>query len=136
MNHAILINHGVAVRRKRPAQRNFWIEFTVLVEVDDTQPLGWANLAGFRFDISTHQAKQRSLAASIGTDQPYSHPRGDTEMNVFEECAAANTVENSLKRDELLVFPVRRGEIDFRAGDAAACVHLCEFADHHASFVN
>src|SRR6266446_812992 len=120
MDDAILINHRVAVPRKRPAQSNIRIEFTILVEVDDSQPLGAANLATFRLDVSAHKPKQRRLAASIGTDQPDSHPRRDAEMNVFEKRAAANTVRNSAQRNKLFGLPVRRREIDFGAGDAAA----------------
>jgi len=51
-------------------------------------------------------------------------------MNVFEECATADVEGNSLQGDELFGLPVRRGEIDFGTGCAAASVHLGELADH------
>ena len=57
-------------------------------------------------------------------------------MNVFEECATADVEGNSLQGDELFGLPVRRGEIDFGTGRAAASVHLGELADHLVCFVN
>ena len=73
VNNAILINHRVAVRRERPAQGNVRIKLAVLVKVHDSQTFGAAHLAGFRFDISAHQAKQSRLAAAVWTDQAYAH---------------------------------------------------------------
>ena len=45
VDDAILINHRVAVRGKRPAQSHIGIEFAILVEVHNSQSLGAANFA-------------------------------------------------------------------------------------------
>ncbi len=73
MNYLLAIDHRVAVWRERAAQRNVRIELAILVEVDDSQALGSANLAGLRFDVASHETKQGRLAAAVRAHQPNAH---------------------------------------------------------------
>jgi len=73
VNYLLAIDHRVAVWRERAAQRNVRIELAILVEVDDSQALGTADFSGFRFDVATHQTKQRGFAAAVRAHEAHSH---------------------------------------------------------------
>src|ERR1700694_135015 len=51
VNYAIAIHDGIAVRREGAAQSYVGIERARLVEVDDAQPVGAANLATGRSEV-------------------------------------------------------------------------------------
>ena len=48
VNHAVLIDHGIAVRSQRAAQSYIRIELASLIEVHDSQPVGSANFSSSR----------------------------------------------------------------------------------------
>ena len=84
MNHAVAINDGIAVGRKRTAQCHVRIELAVLIEVHDAQPIGAANLAAVGASSPLQQTQQRCLAAAIRADQPDAHSGGEDEVEALE----------------------------------------------------
>ena len=77
MNHAILINHGVAFRRQRAAQADVGIELAILVEVHDAQRIGFADFSARGLNVAPQQTKQRGLAAPVRTHKSHAHARRD-----------------------------------------------------------
>ena len=136
MNHALLINHRIAIRRQGPAQSDVRIKLAILVEVHDSQSLRPANLARRRLDLSTKQPQQSRLAAAVWSDQPHAHARRNAEMNILKQSTAAHPVRNSFERDQLLRLPVRGGKIDFRARRTVARFHFREVAYHLLCFAD
>jgi hypothetical protein len=84
VNDAIAIDDGIAVRRKRAAQSYVGIERAGLVEVDDAQPVGAANLPPVGSQLSLQQAQQRGLAAAIRADEADAHSGGEDEVEAVE----------------------------------------------------
>src|SRR4029077_2595356 len=84
VNHAILINHGIAVRRERAAQTDVRIKLAILIEIYNSQRIGTADFSTGRLDVSAQEAKQRRLATPVGPHEPHSHPRSNREMDSRE----------------------------------------------------
>ncbi len=108
VNHAVLINHGIAVGRQRAAQTNVGIQHAILVEVHDPQGVRLADFAARWRNVASQQAQQRGLAASVRAHKSHSHPRRDGEMNPFKQCAIADGIRKVFQLDQPLGLPVRR----------------------------
>src|ERR1019366_4645214 len=102
VNHAILINHGIAVRSERAAQSHVRIELAILIEVDHAQRIGLVNLASGGRDFAAKQAQQRRLAAAVRADEADSHSLRQREIDIREKPASANRVTDAFELDELL----------------------------------
>ncbi len=81
MNHSVLKNYGIAVRRQRAAQADLRIKLAILVEINDAKRIGSANLPPREGRFSAQQAQQRGLAAAVGAYQPNSHSRSNSEID-------------------------------------------------------
>ena len=84
MDHAVAIDHRIAVRRERSAQSQIRIDLAALVEVDDAQVFGALDLPLERRDIAAQKLEQRGLAAAIRSHQSDSHAGGDGEVEIVE----------------------------------------------------
>ena len=87
VNDPVLINDRIAFRSQRTPQCHVGIEFTGLIEVHDTQPLGPTNLTIRGGQLSAQKPQQRGLAAAIRAHQAYPHPGSDDEVEFVEEGA-------------------------------------------------
>src|SRR3984893_14591568 len=84
MNHAVLINHGIAVRRERAAQTDIRIKLTILIEIDDAQGIGRANSSACGLEVAAEQTKQSGLAAPVRPHEPHPHSRSNGEVDSRE----------------------------------------------------
>ena len=129
MDHAILVDHRIAVRRERTPQRHVRIEHAVLIEVDDLQRVGGANLARRRRQLAREQPQQRRLPAAVRADQADPHAGGKNEVEIVEQRAAADIEADIFQLDQPPGLPVGRGEIDAGAGRAGTRIQVRQFAD-------
>ena len=84
MNHAIAINHRIAIGRERAAQSELRIEHAILIEVNDAQRIRFANRAAEGCNFAAQKAQQRGLAAAVGADEAHAHSGGDGEIEICE----------------------------------------------------
>src|SRR5437899_2619045 len=66
MDHAVLINHGIAVRGQRAAQGDVRIEHAALVKVHHAQKVSAADLSARRLHFTAQQAQQRGFPETPG----------------------------------------------------------------------
>ena len=57
-------------------------------------------------------------------------------MNVTEQRALPHRITHAIQGNQLLGLPVRRREIDLRAGAARPRVHLRQFRDHFVRLID
>src|SRR5450755_2209399 len=112
MNYAILIGDRIAFRRQGPSQSYVLIELAALIEIDDAQPVGPANLSAVRSHLSAQKAQQRSLAASIRTDQSHAHSSGNDEVEPVEQLAPAEFVRHIIDLEQPLRLSIGGREVD------------------------
>src|ERR1700739_3900288 len=123
MNHAILVDDRIAVRRERAAKQHVGIEAAVLVKIDDAQIIGFVNSSVLGLQLAKQQAQQRALAATVRTNQANAHAGGDPELNFLKQCQAAEGKTNIIEMDELAGLAIGCGKIDFCRAGASSQVH-------------
>src|SRR5271157_678297 len=114
MQNAVLEDDGVTIGRERAAQRDVRFEHTILIEIDDAQVLGAANLSGLRLEFVAQQAQQRGLTAAIRPDQADARASREGEGEVVEQLPAAEAEVDLVQLDEALGFAAGRGEVEVR----------------------
>ena len=96
MNHAVLINHRIAVRRERATQTDVGIEFAILIEVHDAQGIGPADFPARRFRCRRAAAAADVVfAAAVRTHQPHAHSGSNGEMDSLEQRAPGDRIAKS-----------------------------------------
>ena len=136
MHDAVLIDHRIRVRRKRAAQRERGIQLAHLREVDYTQVLGALDVARCGSEFAGHRAQNRRLAAAVRADQTKLHAVDDAEAHIRNNRAATKSKLDLVELDQPLGLAVGRVELDARAEDARARVHLGELADQAVRIVD
>ncbi len=111
MDHAVLVDDGVAVGREGAAQGLIAVKLAVLLEVGDAQHVGALDGAGFRLDLAGQQPQQCGFAAAVRSHQADAHACGKVEIQVVEERALADGVAQVFELDEALGLAAGRGEV-------------------------
>ena len=114
MDHALAIDHRIAVRRERPPQGEIRIELAVLVEVNDAQVLGALDLAGCGAISPRSSRSSVVLPLPFAPTKPNAHAGGDGESRDLEQHPAVEPVRDLFQMDQALGLPVRGGKIDIR----------------------
>src|SRR5208282_6414053 len=124
MNYPIAIDDGIAVRGERAAQGYIGIEGTGLVEVDYAQPIGAANLATGRSQVSLQQSEQRCLATAIRAYQADTHSGREDEAEPLEQRAISHRAGDALQFDQALSLAIGGGKVDLRCGTPRSLIQV------------
>ncbi len=130
MNHAVLIDHRVAVGGQSPPQRHLGIERALLVEIDDLEKVGLLNPAGRRRDFTAQQPQHGGLAAAIRPYQADARSGGQNEIQVFEERAPADSKTQALKLNQSPGSALGGREVNPGGVGAHARVQIGQLRDH------
>src|SRR6266849_3788412 len=136
MDDAVLVDDRVAIRRKRPAQRQIRIQLPKLVEVDHPQSLGCLDPAAEGNDLAAQQTQQGSLSAAVRADESYSHSRRDRKIEAVEQHPAVEAVRDTVQVDQPFGFSIGGHEIDAGGIGAAPGFEVRQLADHLPGLVD
>src|SRR5580704_11593129 len=101
MNHLILINNRVTIRRKRSPQLKFRIKLSVLIEINHPQRFRFADIAGSGLQISSKHAQQRRLSAAVRSYKSNAHSRSHRKVEIVEQYALADLALHSRELNQL-----------------------------------
>ena len=136
VNHLVLITHRIAVGSECAAQGDVGIELAILVEINDAEIVGLAHGAARGLQFTLEQAKKSGFAATIRSDEADAHSVGDDEVEMVEQLAISDGIAEVVEGDELLGLAIGSGKSDSGAGSTSARVHIGEFADKFAGFID
>jgi len=124
VDDAILKNYRVGIRRERPAQGKRWIEFALLLEVNDFETIRSANAAGVGFELSLQEPQKSGFAAAVGADEADAHSVGDDKIQVGEQgTLVAKAIAEALDLDEALALASGGGKIEVGGAGAGSGAH-------------
>ena len=137
VNHTVLEDDGIGVRRQGAAQGKRRIELALLLKVNDLEMIGGANGAGVGFELALQKTQQGGFSATVRADQPDTHSVGDDEIQSVEERAlVVKAIGEVFDLDEALALASGAGEIQFGAGGASPGAEIAEFADEFVGAVD